>query len=248
MTTTTTTETSQLKMCSVCGETKPVDEFLRRTGRRSGQHARRGTCRSCMKIKAKTPRPVERLASLSAERLPARTPERTPPRQAERQTAAHADRPPKRSVERALTRTAERPRSRIPESAGHAVANPSDAAALIPTRQGYIRMRGRTDKGRRWYQEIDLDLAVTLVRERAAVLVNRHTIRRLFSNKDFRKHILIRDKHTCHFCGQYGDTIDHLLPRSKGGHTTPDNCVCACNECNQSKANRDLEEFVGALK
>jgi 5-methylcytosine-specific restriction endonuclease McrA len=109
-----------------------------------------------------------------------------------------------------------------------------------------IRMRGRTDKGRRWFQEIELELAVTLVQERAAVLVNRHTIRRLFSNKDFRRHILTRDKHTCHFCGQYGDTIDHLLPRAKGGHTTPDNCVCACGECNQSKADRDLDEFVGA--
>lgn len=120
------------------------------------------------------------------------------------------------------------------------------AVSLTPTRQGVIRMRGRTDKGRRWHQEIDMALAETLVRERAAVMVNRHTIRRLFSNKDFRRYILTRDKHICHYCGQYGDTIDHLLPRAKGGHTTPDNCVCACMECNQSKADRDFAEFVGA--
>ncbi|WP_444980884.1 HNH endonuclease [Paenibacillus koleovorans] len=122
---------------------------------------------------------------------------------------------------------------------------PIDATGLKATRQGFIRMHGKTDNGRRWFQEIDLELAQTLVRERAAVIVNRHTIRRLYSNKEFRRLILTRDNYTCRFCGQYGDTIDHLLPRAKGGHTTPDNCVCACNLCNQTKADRDLEEFIG---
>jgi hypothetical protein len=123
--------------------------------------------------------------------------------------------------------------------------SPLDASSLKPTRMGFIRMRGKSDNGRRWYQEVDPELAITLVRERAAVVVNRNTIRRLFANKEFRRFILDRDNYTCHFCKQYGDTIDHLLPRAKGGHTTPDNCVCACNECNQSKADRDLDEFMG---
>jgi 5-methylcytosine-specific restriction endonuclease McrA len=119
-----------------------------------------------------------------------------------------------------------------------------DASVLRPTRQGIIRMRGRTDKGRRWQQETDLETAVTLVREHAAVVVNRHTIRRVYSNKSFRRYILERDRNICHFCGEYGDTIDHLLPRAKGGHTTPANCVCACNLCNQTKAALSLDEFM----
>lgn len=119
----------------------------------------------------------------------------------------------------------------------------ADASALIPTRAGIIRMRGRTDSGRGWYQEIDPELAVILVREHAAVIVNRHTIKRLYSNKEFRKLILNRDDYTCYFCGDYGDTIDHLLPRAKGGHTTPVNCVCACMLCNQSKADQYEHEF-----
>jgi len=122
--------------------------------------------------------------------------------------------------------------------------DPEDPSGLRPTRQGFIRMRGKGDNGRSWYQEVDPELATTLVRERAAVVVNRHTIRRIYSNKEFRNLILTRDHYTCFFCGQYGDTIDHLLPRAKGGHTTPCNCVCACNECNQSKADKDVDEFV----
>lgn len=118
---------------------------------------------------------------------------------------------------------------------------------LKPTWGGFIRMRGKTDNGRRWYQEIDPYLAYVLVKENAAVVVNRHTIRRLYSNKEFRRLILERDDYTCYFCKQYGDTIDHLLPRAKGGHTTPDNCVCACNLCNQSKADKDLEDFMNIL-
>lgn len=105
-------------------------------------------------------------------------------------------------------------------------------------------MRGKTDKGRRWQQETDLELAITLVKEHAAIVVNRHTIRRLYSNKKFRRYILTRDRYTCFYCGGYGDTIDHLLPRAKGGHTTPVNCVCACSLCNQSKADRSVDEFM----
>jgi hypothetical protein len=153
--------------------------------------------------------------------------------------AAAAAEPDKKALRRkAPSRSEKSPLQASPINASN------DASLLKPTRQGTIWMRGRTDKGRRWHQEIELELAKTLVKERAAVLVNRHTIRRLYSNRDFRQYILGRDNHTCYFCGQYGETIDHMLPRAKGGHTTPDNCVCACNECNQSKADQDIEAFM----
>ncbi len=132
-------------------------------------------------------------------------------------------------------------------AAGAPKLDPHDADGLRATRQGFVRMRGKTDSGRSYYQEIEPEFAKTLVREHAAFVVNRHTIRRIHSNREFRRLILTRDNYTCHFCGEYGDTIDHLLPRAKGGHTTPVNCVCACNECNQSKADRDLDEFTESL-
>lgn len=177
------------------------------------------------------PQPLPAAAAVVAAR---------PPQPAPR-PAAMAGEPAARPQARGSARA----RQAAPGGAARGI-DPHDASLLQATREGYVRMRGRTDKGRGWYQEIDLEMAVTLVRERAAVVVNRHTIRRLLSNRDFRMMILNRDKYTCYFCGEYGDTIDHLLPRSKGGHTTPDNCVCACNLCNQTKANRDLDEFVAA--
>ncbi|MBW5446021.1 HNH endonuclease [Cohnella sp. CFH 77786] len=244
-------ETVVSKQCAACGESKPLSEFRRRTGRRSGEQSRRGRCKSCSKkqraavpaAKPSTGPDSDDPSGFKEEPKRSKQPPRPeqPSHPAKPPRAAELTRPAKPPL-----RPAKPPRNRQPESAGHAVADPADPSLLVPTRQGFIRMRGRTDKGRRWFQEIDLELAVTLVKERAAVVVNRHTIRRLFSNKAFRRYILTRDKHTCHFCGQYGDTIDHLLPRAKGGHTTPDNCVCACNTCNQSKGDRDLEEFVGA--
>lgn len=61
-----------------------------------------------------------------------------------------------------------------------------------------------------------------------------------------RKNIFKRDKYTCQYCGaQPGPnelTIDHIVPRSKGGTSTWENCVLACIECNKKKADLPLEK------
>jgi 5-methylcytosine-specific restriction endonuclease McrA len=61
-----------------------------------------------------------------------------------------------------------------------------------------------------------------------------------------RKNIFKRDKYTCMFCGvQPGPeelTIDHVMPKSRGGKSTWENCVLACVECNKRKANRTPDE------
>jgi len=206
----------QFKICAYCQAAKPVADFLRRTGRKAGKQSRRGPCRACRAERKATLAPEPQAASAPpADSLPPPSP------------------PPAKIAWRRPPLPAPPPRPEGP-----------DVSMLRVNRQGVVGMRGKTDKGRRWYQETDLETAVTLVKEHAAVVVNRHTIRRIYSNKAFRRFILDRDRHTCYFCGEPGDTIDHLLPRAKGGHTTPVNCVCACNLCNQSKADQDLHVFI----
>jgi 5-methylcytosine-specific restriction endonuclease McrA len=61
-----------------------------------------------------------------------------------------------------------------------------------------------------------------------------------------RRTIYRRDANTCQYCGCRPGTdelsIDHILPRSRGGKTTWENCVLACTICNKKKADRTPEE------
>jgi len=54
--------------------------------------------------------------------------------------------------------------------------------------------------------------------------------------------VLKRDRHRCAYCGRHATTIDHLLPRSRGGAWTWLNTVAACETCNNRKANRTPAE------
>ena len=59
-----------------------------------------------------------------------------------------------------------------------------------------------------------------------------------------RKEILRRDKHQCQYCGNKKKlTIDHVIPRSKGGKHTWDNVVIACESCNSRKGDRFLHQI-----
>jgi 5-methylcytosine-specific restriction endonuclease McrA len=61
-----------------------------------------------------------------------------------------------------------------------------------------------------------------------------------------RRNLYQRDDYTCQYCGRRGSadklSIDHVVPRSRGGHTTWENCVLACVRCNARKADRTLKE------
>lgn len=59
-----------------------------------------------------------------------------------------------------------------------------------------------------------------------------------------RRNILHRDGHSCQYCGYAGDelTLDHVLPRSRGGDDSWENMVTACVRCNVKKGNRTPKE------
>ena len=55
-----------------------------------------------------------------------------------------------------------------------------------------------------------------------------------------RRAVLARDSWTCQYCGstKSGLTVDHVIPRSRGGRTTWENIVTACARCNLTKGGR----------
>lgn len=62
--------------------------------------------------------------------------------------------------------------------------------------------------------------------------------------RDVRKAVLDRDEYICRYCGHRSQTIevDHVIPVSKGGTSTPDNLVTACRDCNRRKGGRRPKE------
>ena len=66
-----------------------------------------------------------------------------------------------------------------------------------------------------------------------------------------RKNILLRDRNTCQYCGTVlpsSDlTLDHVVPRSRGGLSTWENLVACCHNCNRRKGDRLPMEAVMKL-
>lgn len=61
-----------------------------------------------------------------------------------------------------------------------------------------------------------------------------------------RRSVVLRDNYTCQYCGITPGrgllTLDHIVPRSRGGQTTWENVVAACRSCNMRKGDRTPEE------
>lgn len=67
-------------------------------------------------------------------------------------------------------------------------------------------------------------------------------VSKLVSNKPSRSSIYKRDENKCQYCGSTKSlTIDHVIPKSKGGGDTWENLVVACCSCNTKKGDKLLE-------
>jgi 5-methylcytosine-specific restriction endonuclease McrA len=60
--------------------------------------------------------------------------------------------------------------------------------------------------------------------------------------------LMRRDNYLCAYCGTRADTIDHVVPRSRGGAHAWENCVASCTRCNHRKADRLVEELGWKLR
>ncbi|HUU54179.1 MAG TPA: HNH endonuclease [Armatimonadota bacterium] len=76
------------------------------------------------------------------------------------------------------------------------------------------------------------------------VRLNHHVRRPMPILRVSRKSIFARDHHTCQYCGTHNAplTIDHVVPKERGGGDDWINLVCCCTKCNNKKGNRMPEE------
>ncbi len=71
-------------------------------------------------------------------------------------------------------------------------------------------------------------------------------IRTLYRNRVpfSKKNVFIRDGFKCAYCGSDKEklTIDHIIPKSRGGETNFENCVSSCRACNNNKGRKTPRE------
>jgi 5-methylcytosine-specific restriction endonuclease McrA len=93
-----------------------------------------------------------------------------------------------------------------------------------------------------WLRSETMALQVPLVIR----LVYYVRIPRRFSLPLSRRTVMARDHYACQYCGEQPGkanlTIDHIMPRSRGGETSWKNVITACGVCNRRKGNRTPEE------
>jgi 5-methylcytosine-specific restriction endonuclease McrA len=63
-----------------------------------------------------------------------------------------------------------------------------------------------------------------------------------------RKAVFARDGGRCVYCGAAATSLDHVVPRSRGGEHAWDNVVSACGRCNHVKADRGIAELGWHLR
>jgi 5-methylcytosine-specific restriction endonuclease McrA len=63
-----------------------------------------------------------------------------------------------------------------------------------------------------------------------------------------RRAIFARDGGRCVYCGAPANSVDHVVPRSRGGQHVWDNVVSACRRCNHAKADRHINELGWRLR
>ena len=69
-------------------------------------------------------------------------------------------------------------------------------------------------------------------------------MKRVNSVKLSRREVFARAGHTCQYCGKqtHDLTLDHIVPRHRGGAHSWENLVTACKACNHRKGGKTLEE------
>lgn len=85
---------------------------------------------------------------------------------------------------------------------------------------------------------------------RPAVILLRRYVRPPYNRKVpvSRRGVLRRDANRCAYCDKPANTVDHVMPRSRGGADSWENLVACCMKCNNVKGDRTPAEMGWALR
>jgi hypothetical protein len=111
-----------------------------------------------------------------------------------------------------------------------------------------IEVRIKLPSNRTFRYKVSNEEARRLVQEGMAGIVHKTLIHKFYDKQTFKKRILERDNNTCFFCRKPGDTVDHIVPKIRGGISSFSNCVCACRKCNTRKGDLPLNDFLNCIE
>jgi predicted phage replisome organizer len=102
---------------------------------------------------------------------------------------------------------------------------------MVVTNQGYFAIAG-------WNEHQNVE-GLDKIREQNRI--------RQQKRREKTKQALIGNGNTCEYCGQAGSTVDHIIPKAKGGLDVPENTVCSCLTCNMTKSDRSIDIFLNEM-
>ncbi|WP_420909473.1 HNH endonuclease [Bacillus infantis] len=120
-----------------------------------------------------------------------------------------------------------------------------DAKKLVNSE---IEVRIKLPSKRKISYSVSYEEAKVLVQQGMAGIVHETLIHKFYDKQSFKKRILERDNNTCFYCGLYGDTVDHIVPKIRGGISSFLNCVCACYRCNANKSDLSINDFLNCIE
>lgn len=85
---------------------------------------------------------------------------------------------------------------------------------------------------------------------RPAVILLHHYVRvsRRHPTTASRRGVLRRDRRQCGYCGRPAATVDHVIPKSRGGDSSWQNMVACCAPCNVRKGDKTLRQLGWNLR
>lgn len=95
---------------------------------------------------------------------------------------------------------------------------------------------------------VTYEKATQMIDEKVAYIVHPTLIREYFNGSKFRELVYARYSDRCFYCGGVANTIDHVVPVSKGGLSSFSNCIPACFTCNHNKDDMEMVDYLYYFK